>query len=623
MRRPASELAVQRNILVVAADDAEVALLTRALSPPGQPYVVAAASSLDQARRRLGELRVQAIVASALLPDGCAAALCATEPGPAMVFLTRSPAEELAARASSPSDIDFLPYAADQSHLALLPYRVAAALGRAEQQRELHRLRALSSKGSLLQTLADHVPVLLGYWTRDQICGFASRAYEAWSGLRQEDILGMSLAELLGPLYPQNLPHIEAALRGERRDFERVVADPAGGPPRHALISYIPFVHGGLVDGFFVVVSDVSELKHLETRLRESEQRWQTLFSILPVGVCITDANGQITTANPEMERIAGLSVAAMMRGEFRKLQIIQTDGTTMPKERLATAQARQTGGQASADLGLVRGDGTTVWISSIAAPIPDRPGSTLIATSDVTLRRQAEQALRENEARLRALLDAAVDGIVTVDDQSRIGTANRALCKMFGYSLDELLGAEVGILMSEADRLRHREYIARYEATGEAKVIGTGRELVGRHRDGSELPLFLALDRLPPEAKVGKYIATLHDLRARKVVENEKRALEDHLRESEKLHAVGRLAGGVAHDFNNILTVVELCGSTILQQVEPGSRLQHEAEQILSASRRGAELVRQLLTFSRPELLSRSTVDLSAVVRQIGRAHV
>jgi PAS domain S-box-containing protein len=614
----ASEVAVQRTILVVAADDVAVAQLTGALDTAASTYQVASATSLAAAKEWLATHQADVIVAMATLGDGRSVELLSDEVPQPMVLITRSAAEECAARQASSQDLDFLAYAADQSHLILLPHRVRATLQRAARPGERCRSRAPATSADVLQTLADHIPVLLGYWTRDQICGYANHAYEQWFGIPLGRIIGMSMRELLGPLYAQNVPHIEAALRGERRDFERLIRNPASGSERHALISYIPFVHKNQIDGFFVVVSDVSEQKRLEARLRESQQRWETLFSILPVGVSTLDAHGNVTTANPELGRILGLAPEAILRGEYQQLCFIRQDGSHMPPEEFATSLARRTHQPASTDLGLLRGDGNTCWISTTAAPIPDQPGSFVIATSDVTLRRQAERALAENEARLRALLDAAVDGIVTIDEQQKIRTANRAVSKMFGYPLEQLLGVEVGILMPNQTHHEHRGYISHYETTGEAKVIGKGREVIGRHCDGSELPLFLSVAVLPPEANVGKYIATLHDLRARKAVEAEKRVLEDHLRESEKLHAVGRLAGGVAHDFNNILTVVELCGTKILGSETPGSLVHREIEQILGAGRRGADLVRQLLTFSRPDLVSRSTVDLSAVVRRL-----
>ncbi len=549
------------------------------------------------------------LIASATLPDGQAVELVGSDRCRAIVLVTASPDEELTARSRSSRELHYLAEAPEHRHLALLPLRVLEAQKRAEQDHELQSLRSARPASEMLRRLADHVPVMLGFWNREQRCGFANHLYERWFGVPPEAIVGMSMRELLGSVYPLNLPHIEAALRGERRDFERIVPDPAGGPARHALVSYIPYVPGpqGAVEGFFVLVMDVSELKRLGIRLQESERRWETLFSILPVGVSIIDGAGQVQEANAALARALGLSREAILDGEYRQLAFRRPDGTPMLATEFATAQAHQKHQIVSADLQVIRRDGSSAWLSTIAAPLPDAPDSMVVVANDVTQRRSAEQAMAKNEARLRALLDATVEGIITIDDDHRIRTANRAVSKLFGYALDELIGAVIGILMPEGPREQHIEYITRYERPREARVIGKGREVVGRHKTGAELPLFLSIAVLPPEANVGRYIATLHDLRARHAVEQEKRELENHLRESEKLHAVGRLAGGVAHDFNNLLTVVELCCARVLEELPPDSPLCRELEQIRGAGRQGSELVRQLLTFSRPESWSRA----------------
>lgn len=118
----------------------------------------------------------------------------------------------------------------------------------------------------------DHVPAMLAYWGADQRCRLANRAYETWFGVTPESLVGKTMRELLGPIYPLNLPHIEAALRGERRLFEREIADPQGGPPRQSQAHYIPHVVDGVVMGFFVMVVDLTAQKTLEWQLRQAKE---------------------------------------------------------------------------------------------------------------------------------------------------------------------------------------------------------------------------------------------------------------------------------------------------------------------------------------------------------------
>lgn len=118
--------------------------------------------------------------------------------------------------------------------------------------------------------VADHVTAMLAYWDKDLICRFANAAYLDWFGKRQEDMINkITIKELLGPLYEQNLPYISAVLKGNAQTFEREIPIPTGGT-RHSLASYYPDFLNGEVKGFFVHVADVAPIKLLEKELTQS-----------------------------------------------------------------------------------------------------------------------------------------------------------------------------------------------------------------------------------------------------------------------------------------------------------------------------------------------------------------
>jgi diguanylate cyclase (GGDEF)-like protein/PAS domain S-box-containing protein len=127
---------------------------------------------------------------------------------------------------------------------------------------------AVGAQFDLIRRLIDSVPAMLAYWDVDQRCRLANRAYESWFGVKPEALLGKTLSELLGPIYPLNRPYIEAALRGEPQAFEREIPNPAGGPPRQSQAYYVPDVVDGVVKGMFVLVADITPRKHLEEQLR-------------------------------------------------------------------------------------------------------------------------------------------------------------------------------------------------------------------------------------------------------------------------------------------------------------------------------------------------------------------
>lgn len=136
---------------------------------------------------------------------------------------------------------------------------------------------ASDSTGALLLELVDVLDAMVAYWDEQQVCRFANMAYKAWFGRGRAELLGTPLKELLGPLYEKNLPHIEAAYRGERQVFERAIPRPDGSGVRHSLATYIPRRVGGRVVGIFVHVADVEPIKRLEAALKAAKDEAEHL----------------------------------------------------------------------------------------------------------------------------------------------------------------------------------------------------------------------------------------------------------------------------------------------------------------------------------------------------------
>jgi PAS domain S-box-containing protein len=161
-----------------------------------------------------------------------------------------------------------------------------------------HHLSASQQTADLALRVADSVPAMLAYWNADQICLFANDAFRAWFGKGRGEVVGTSMRELLGPIYPLNLPHILAALRGETQVFERTIPRPDGNGVRESLATYTPDIVEGVVRGFFVHVADVTPMKALQRELQTALQQVRTLEGLLPICMhCknIRDADGAWT----------------------------------------------------------------------------------------------------------------------------------------------------------------------------------------------------------------------------------------------------------------------------------------------------------------------------------------
>lgn len=129
----------------------------------------------------------------------------------------------------------------------------------------------------LLRRILSTLPAMVAYWDVHQRCRFANQDYERWFGVKPEWVVGRTLEDLLGPIYPLNRPYIEGALRGEPQLFEREIPDPKGGPPRHSQAHYIPDVVDGVVRGFSVLVADITARKKMEDALRRATARLDVL----------------------------------------------------------------------------------------------------------------------------------------------------------------------------------------------------------------------------------------------------------------------------------------------------------------------------------------------------------
>ena len=229
--------------------------------------------------------------------------------------------------------------------------------------------------------------------------------------------------------------------------------------------------------------------------------------------------------------------------------------------------------------------------------------GGVAIFFQDVTARRLAEDRLRAGEQRYRSLFDHHPDAIYSFDADGRFVSANAACEGLTGYSMDELLGTSFLPLVVPEDRNRAFEHfriaISGRATTYEESII---------HKSGRRIEV--AITKLPivvDGAVIGIY-GIAKDLTAR-------RELEARLHQAEKMEAVGRLAAGIAHDFNNLLTIIQSCATLLAHELPESSQTRADAEEILNASRRAAELTQQLLAFSRKQVLQPQRLDVNRQV--------
>ena len=231
-----------------------------------------------------------------------------------------------------------------------------------------------------------------------------------------------------------------------------------------------------------------------------------------------------------------------------------------------------------------------------------------LLTAAPLYLTYKMYRAGRESDAQQGAILEAAHDAIITMDQQLNIREFNPAAERMFGYARLDILGRNVELLLPPPDRAPHKRALDEYLTAGRGALAGRQLELRGLRADGTEFPLELTVARIGADSRA-VLTGFLRDI-------TERRALEEQLRQSQKLEAIGRLAGGVAHDFNNILMSIMGSADLLLMQLARGDAARGEAAEIKQAIDRGAGLTRQLLAFSRRQPARPRLFALGDVVR-------
>ncbi|UCE89851.1 MAG: PAS domain S-box protein, partial [Pseudomonadota bacterium] len=343
---------------------------------------------------------------------------------------------------------------------------------------------------------------------------------------------------------------------------------------------------------------DITGEKRARQQLKGREEQYRAVFNTTTDGMALWTSNGELVDVNPACCALHGMTKEQLLKAELTEF----VPPESMPILMNLMANVRE--GKSYKDEAVAtHKDGRVFYLDVRGEPVEFRgEPHILLILRDISEPKQSEQELRKSEDRLRATIEAALDCVVSMDEQGRIIEFNPAAEKTFGYRRSDVLGKPLAeTIVPEQYRARHHAGMQRYLETGEGSFLGRRIELSALRADGTTFPMEIAIDVANGvEGKI--FISYIRDITERKQAEEERTRLETQLRQAQKMEAIGHLTGGIAHDFNNILTGI--MGYVVMAQEweerHKDDKLQRYLERAQKSGQRARDLIQQMLTFSR-----------------------
>jgi two-component system sensor kinase FixL len=434
----------------------------------------------------------------------------------------------------------------------------------------------------------------------------AARLY----GYSDEEVTNRSASLLLPEGHRGELTAILQQIRsGERLREPQFVARTKGGQILELSLSASPVRNpAGEVVAAALVARDITHIAEDHRLRRTMERRWRSVIESAVDGIVVIDANGHIEAFNPAAERlfgyteleVVGRNVSLLMPSPYRE------EHDSYLQRYLGEGNARIIG--IGRHVQGMRRDGTIFPLHlSVGEMSVEGQRKFTGILHDLSARVQLEEQLRTSEARWRTIIESAVDAIIVIDGRGRVEAFNPAAERLFGYTDHEAVGQNVSMLMPSPYHEEHDGYLERYLREGKARIIGVGREVTGRRRDGSTFPLHLSVGEMSVAGQ-RKFTGILHDLSARV-------RIEEQLREQEALARLGEMAAVLAHEIRNPLAGIRGAMQVMASRMDPSSRDAAVTKEIVARVDTLTELMQDLLLFARPPQPKPRPVDLGPLV--------
>jgi two-component system, cell cycle sensor histidine kinase and response regulator CckA len=488
----------------------------------------------------------------------------------------------------------------DVQFLELVSHVIGSAISR-EQVEEVFRVSEAGYR-HILDTASEGICALNA---DGQMTYVNRRAAEMLRYEGPEALLGRQIVELMFEEdRRESNPVLEGWKGGLQNQFDFRLQCRTGAE-LWVLASTSPILdQGGNFAGALVMFTDVTARRRAERALRESEARYRRIVETANEGIWMTDASWRTEYVNRVMADMMGYRPEEIVGRTF--LSFVFDDDRDAVQDLIGPLRE---GVREPTELRLRRKGGAEIWVTTSTTQILDERGGLeglLAMCTDVTARRRAAA----ERARLNSAVEQAAEAIMMTKRDGTIVYVNPSWQRLSGYSSTEVLGRTPRLLRAEVQN--PKVYADLWETILDGRVWRG--ELTNRHKNGSLYTLEETITPVRDEGgRITEFIAFGQDTSTR-------RDLEARLRQSQKMEAVGRLAGGVAHDFNNLLTVITGYSERLLGGLAEDDPLRKGAEAIKRSADRAASLTRQLLAFSRRQILAPKVLDLNHVVSNMNK---
>ena len=469
---------------------------------------------------------------------------------------------------------------------------------------------------AIVETTSDGIAIT----GTDGIIGYVNRGWEKMTGWSSEEVAGKVTPRILrsGRTDPALYESLWRTI-GQGRAFSCEFVNRRKDGTLFDTESIITPLKdaAGKVTGFSGVERDITERKKAEAALRESELHLRVILEATADGILAVDNAGRLLKANRRFAELWRIPAALLESRDDRAMLDFVLSQLVEPEAFQRKVQALY--GSAATDLDTVVFKDGRIFERYSSPLLMNRVVSGRVwSFRDITESRTNEAAAAANDERVRLLLDSTAEGIYGVDLDGKCTLVNQSCLRMLGYDrAEELLGRFMHDLMhhSQADGAPlPADSCHVYQSYREGRPVHSLEEAFWR-KDRTAIPVELWSHPIFKEGKAIGAVATFIDITERKRTVESLAKSETNLRQSQKMESVGRLAGGVAHDFNNILTAISGYAGFVMAGLPEGDQRRDDLQEVLAAGERAARLTRQLLAFSRKQILNPEVLDVNAAV--------